>query len=364
MDIFKFRYFDENGLLTLGEPIHRIRRKTWTERYAEAGEFKFEAPLWTGLREALPIGTCVSHVDTYDVMIVENHEIYADENGVKTIVVTGRSLDVIFEGRQVNGGLTAITVDNLKRVITLAADFVHRQVVDLFQLTQVVPGENFLYFDYQTNVDDPTSESVSRQLRSGSIYERAQEFMAFEDLGLRVIRRNSFNLVGSPDNTVFLVHKGIDRTATVIFSEDTGNLINDTYLWSSKTDKNAALVESRYFTTSVLPTETGVDRKWLSVDASDLDQEYSDVPTGTTKDDILAQMVKRGEEALRINSGVNISQADVPDTAQYQFRRDYNIGDLVTIEGAYGEIETRRVTEFTEIEDENGSSGHPTLAVV
>jgi hypothetical protein len=47
----------------------------------------------------------------------------------------------------------------------------------------------------------------------------------------------------------------------------------------------------------------------------------------------------------------------------YQYRRDYNIGDLVSIDGNFGQTAVMRVIEYAEIEDENGNSGHPTLAL-
>jgi hypothetical protein len=74
-------------------------------------------------------------------------------------------------------------------------------------------------------------------------------------------------------------------------------------------------------------------------------------------------MSARGRAAIKGQSNITITQADVSNTTMYQYRRDYNIGDLVSIDGNFGQTAVMRVIEYAEIEDENGNSGHPTLAL-
>ena len=47
---------------------------------------------------------------------------------------------------------------------------------------------------------------------------------------------------------------------------------------------------------------------------------------------------------------------------RYTYRVDYNMGDVVAVEGNFGLRERRRVVEFVEIVDDTGSVGLPTFA--
>jgi len=76
----------------------------------------------------------------------------------------------------------------------------------------------------------------------------------------------------------------------------------------------------------------------------------------------LVAMQTRGRQALKSQKRIAITRTDISNMSEYQFRRDYNIGDLVTVDGNFGEIAVMRVIEFVEIEDEEGTSAHPTLA--
>lgn len=66
---------------------------------------------------------------------------------------------------------------------------------------------------------------------------------------------------------------------------------------------------------------------------------------------------------MKAQSKVTINSSDVSDNSNYRYRRDYNIGDLVTLDGNFGQKAVMRVSEYAEVEDENGESGHPTLSI-
>src|SRR5690606_26414123 len=123
---------------------------------------------------------------------------------------------------------------------------------------------------------------------------------------------------------------------------------------------NVALVQGRFVEEIVYTGATHYDRRVMLVDASDIDGNLSATPTGTTLTNIRAKMYIRGEEALANQNEINIASTDVAKVTQYEYRKDYDIGDIISIDGNYGEIEKRRVVEYVEIEDENGESGHPT----
>ena len=103
------------------------------------------------------------------------------------------------------------------------------------------------------------------------------------------------------------------------------------------------------------------DRRVMRVDANDLDGYYDARPADSNLTTVQNNMYIRGVQALENQTRVSISRADVANLSQYEFRKDYNLGDLVSLDGNFGQIAKMRVVEYVEIEDENGYSGHPTL---
>src|SRR4029077_17508342 len=97
MDLFKFISSTDPTVLTQGGMIQNPTSVMWAERYNVPGEFEIIAPLSSGLREFLPFGALISHTNTYEVMFVENQEIFEDSNEDPTIKITGRSLDAYLE---------------------------------------------------------------------------------------------------------------------------------------------------------------------------------------------------------------------------------------------------------------------------
>jgi hypothetical protein len=98
------------------------------------------------------------------------------------------------------------------------------------------------------------------------------------------------------------------------------------------------------------------------IDASDIDQGLGSPPVGAALTNVLAKMVQRAYVALANQVNVGMSNADITSAIRYQYRKDYDLGDLITIDGNFGTGSVMRVVEHVEIEDENGSSSHPTLA--
>jgi hypothetical protein len=134
-------------------------------------------------------------------------------------------------------------------------------------------------------------------------------------------------------------------------------------LFSAKKLKNSALIQGRYVQTFVDLGPTRYNRRTMIVDADDIDGHFDAAPTGTALALALVAMQTRGRQVLKSQKRVTITQADVSNMAQFQYRKDYNIGDMVTVEGNFGQTQAMRVIEFAEIEDENGRSAHPTLSV-
>jgi Siphovirus ReqiPepy6 Gp37-like protein len=225
------------------------------------------------------------------------------------------------------------------------------------------PNDNFTNIVATSSVSG-TGIYEARSMKRDDLHKALLEILAIEDLGVRIIRRSIHNFPsGNNINTQINVHKGVDKTSSVIFSWKAGEIGSADYLWSDKTDKNPAMVVGRSY--NVVVDTSGVtkyNRRSMLVDGSDIDDNF--VPsTEQALAALLDKMRVRGRAALLAQNRTTITRADLTDVSKYRYRTDFNVGDLITLDGNFGQIAFMRVTEYVEIQDETGESGHPTLAL-
>jgi hypothetical protein len=365
MDFFKFNYDTDQTILERGERINNIDRSTWIERYSDPGEFSFEAKVSTGLRDFLPVGTIISHVDTLEVMIVENHEISETQEEDPTITITGRTFVSFFENRIV--GVNQARASSTRTPYILAADVTWEQLVYLINDHIVDPYDSDDNLERVRAESDPDvhgvlEESVERNIEFGPVLGNILQILKIDDLGIKTIRPNLFG-VGSVSETIISIYSGVDRSKDVLFSWKSGDLEAAQYLFSNKNYYNSALVVGTYVVMMVDdPTYTKYDRRIMIVDGTDIDGYFGGLPTGVDLTNVEYGLTIRGYLAIVNQKNISIMQTDMSKTAKYQYRRDFNVGDLISLDGNFGQIAIFKVVEYAEIEDENGESGHPTLA--
>lgn len=362
MDFFRFNPHTSPSLLEDGEFINNIDSSMWVERYSAPGEFSFTGLVSSGLGDFLPAGTLISHIDTSEVMIVENQEIDETVDEDPNIIVTGRSFVSYLENR-ITGTIQARASTTLAPYV-LSADDIWDQIVLMINqaIKSGVAGTNDALDDViATTALGSGGTSVERTIDRGTVLERALELLSIEDMGIRTVRRG-FN-AGSPTNTEIQVFKGSDKTDKVVFSWQEGDLDSANYLLSLKGLKNSAMVIGQYVVVVVDAGPTKYDRRMMIVQATDIDGHLGAVPTGGDLTNVVNTMTTRGNQELAKQNAITISQTDISDNTKVRYRKDYGIGDLVTLDANFNQSLVMRVIEYAEIEDENGVSGHPTLAI-
>lgn len=345
--------------------INNTLSKLWIEKYRDAGEFEVTGYASSGIQEKLPRGSFVSHVDSTDIMIVENHEITDNRDSEPTIKISGRSFETFLENRIVGSDIVFPT-SGTPSDYTIPAWTTWAQAKSLISqhilAVNLVDGDNAIpYFEVIDTVSG-TGVEEQRVINSGELYSRVLDILAIDNLGIKVVRPGSGSIAVNPMNSVFVIHKGVDRSATVTLSYDSGDILSADYLWSNKKRKDCALVSGKWVQTLVDSTQIGTNRRMMLVDATYLDDKWDVAPTGLARVYILAFMQAKGKEALAKQNEVALVKADVAqNVTSAKFRKDYNVGDIIMVSGNYGEAAKMRVSEFVEIEDETGTSGHPTL---
>lgn len=369
MDIFKFHSPTSPMKLEQGEIINELKTKMWVERYRSEGEFKFVADVDTGMKEKLPIGSIISHVDTTEVMIVENHEIIDSKNKISEISITGRTFETFFENRIVGSNRTFPNPD-VSVDYQLAAGTTWNQTVTMIKdhilQDNLLDDDNALPFVTVLSEITEAGTGFARTVKRGNLHQRLIDHLSIDDIGIRAIRPGPWSPLGASDpNLVISIHAGVDRTNEIIFSHGTGEIESADYLWSNKKLKNAALIVGRWVETWVDTSATGYDRRVMMIDASDIDGMFTEFPTGADYTNVLNAMAQRGFDILSSQISTALANAEVSqDSVKAVYRTDYNVGDFVTVHGDYNEVSIMRVTEYVEIEDENGRSGYPTLTMI
>jgi hypothetical protein len=370
VDIFKFNTVTNSMLLERGEIVNGLKSKLWIERYDKAGEFTFVANASTGIRDILPIGTMISHLESYEVMIVENHEITDKSDEEAEIVITGRGFESYFENRIVgsnkafptNTGVqdyTLVSATTWEQTVTMLRDHIYASAL-------LDDNDSLPYIQILHDVSG-SGVATARSMKKGDLYSAMQELLAIDSLGIKVIRPGPWSplVSGGSTDIAAIIHKGVDRSNSIIFSYDTGEIESADYLWSNKKLKNTAVIIGRWVETIVTTGFANFARRVMLVEASDMDNSYSVAPTGTDLANVIAAMQQRGYAALAAQNEVSLTKAEVSkDNTKALYRTDFDVGDIIMVNGDYNESSTMRISEYVEVEDENGRSGYPTLTMV
>lgn len=368
MDIIRFDLTEDLTKLENAEVVNGIRSKLWIERHDKAGEFSFIGPIDSGLKEKLPIGSIVSHINTPTIMIVENHEISDVKGNITEIEVSGRGFETIFENRIV-GSNKALPSNTGIADFVLSKNFTWVQIVELISkhilASELVDATNAIpYVEVLHNVEG-LGVSEERTIPRTDLYSEVQKLINVDNLGIRVFRPGPLNPLGEESsNIAVLIHAGKDLSESVVFSYETGEIERADYFWSNRKTKNAALVSGKWVETLVSGEETQEDRRTMFVNADDIDGEFSVAPTGATLTNIVNLMEQRGLEALSNQNKVEIVKAEVSQDVNHSgYRKVFNVGDLITVSGKYNSSSKMKVTEYVEIDDEKGFKGYPTLSI-
>lgn len=141
-------------------------------------------------------------------------------------------------------------------------------------------------------------------------------------------------------------------------------------LASCKDTRNAAYVTTSHFEFMILDgkmetlEEPVFGLNIINIDCSVVDEGYDLGQAEMDKSNILnAAYGLAKTELTRNNTDEFIVEVDVnSDNPEYQYRRDFNLGDVVTIDSsAFFKAQNIRVVEYVETEDNGKYEGHPVL---
>ena len=164
---------------------------------------------------------------------------------------------------------------------------------------------------------------------------------------------------------VFRLYKGVDRSqpkgdSYVEFSKKYANILSTNYAYDSGTEKNFVLIggqgEGSERVYATIGNSSGENRLELWVDAKDISKTYQDesgVEQTYTDEEYQELLIERGRTKLAEYYAVESFTGEVDVSDSYEYKTDYDIGDIVAVKNSYGITAAARITEIDESEDNN-----------
>lgn len=195
--------------------------------------------------------------------------------------------------------------------------------------------------------------TVDKQVTGGSLWDEISEIAEVDKL--RIVLKPNVSVINTEhtqniDGWTLIIGAGEDRTrhrannavSTVMFSQSLSNIANTDYIVDRSKLRNTVYIageregtDRKWYNIDVNSDITfgerkGWNRKELWVDARDIQSEQDNKKLTDAEYEEL--MKQRADEKAKDNDLSEEYKATVTDTAkQYTYKKDYNIGDFVTV---------------------------------
>ena len=329
----------------------------WTDRYNSNGDFEISVPASEEYIRNFKVGSYLTCDSSEHAMIVEKVQIKTDADNGDTIIISGRSVESILDRRIIWGQHTFD--GDVEEVIFKMLDIC---------LGQLASPERRI-----ENIEHiPSNDSHIRTLRinlqctGDNLYDVITKITKTFSIGFKmVIKDRKF---------IFSLYNGKDYSEAqlinpyVIFSPHFDNMLNSNFMEDISPLKTSALIggegeghERKYMELS--SDVSGVDRREMFVDARDVSSRI-DNDHNMSLEEYNKLLTQRGLERLTARKvGMNF-EGKIESSQLFVYGKDYNIGDIVQIENAYGCVAASRITEAVISYNSDGFSIYPTLQTI
>lgn len=324
----------------------------WIKRYQEAGEFELYVRATPELLELFSSGEIMLTKDGDNGgMLVETVKLTTSFEEGDYLTISGRSLESILGRRIIASQM------NLKMTAELA---MRQIVISIF----IGGGPARAIPNFGLAVVKNYTEKIDRQFTGKNVLETLSDIAHEAGYGFRLVRSGNY--------LIFDIFKPVDRSTRqaerpfVIFSPSFENLGNSEYERNAAEKSNAIYVagqgqgSERVIVSTATTEAIGLLRREKWVDARNTS---STTEEGTMTDaEYRAKLRAQGNEELSLSDVVTTFSGEIISTNGYVYGKDYELGDIVSVENEYGIKGIAHVAEMTEVEDETGYRMYPTLS--
>ena len=399
----------------LDKNFHKIHALTqyeslmWVDKYDEPGSIEIYAPPVKEIIEAAKIGNYIQSSRSEHLMIIEKLVTTYNNSDGQRLVISGRSLESILDrrvifmdlymrNRNLDDPSDTYGADNLEDAVRQVIDvtFMHPDDPD-----RVVPNLRFEYSNTPTPLIDSKGryilDSNGQYILGDYIGDDAIDIILLEDMEFNkgdnvlaivetIVKSKHLGFKITLDETtnefVFKLINGKDRTSNQIvnslveFSPTFNNLKDTTFtVDGGENYKNYIYTEGEVYkgnAPKIIETgdATGLERREYYTESSSAHEtETSNVThEGIYKEkkklseeeyeEVLKKEGDNSFEALNIQTSM---ESEVEPRLQFEYGRDFFIGDIVQIKDASGNTAKSRVKEFIISHSSSGYEEYPTF---
>lgn len=343
--------------------VQNAESLVWKKCYCDPGSFEIYTIASAANVDLLQIGRYVTRLDDDMVGIIEKISIQKDDDGRDMLLASGRCAKSLF-ARRIIQPQQVFTGTVWNRMYWM----IYRNAAEPTAEYRKIPGISI------ADVDPGIKGASDQTQHTGTnLMDAVIELLAANDLGWKVTTD------GTGEFTVSLI-AGKDRSVEqtdnepVLFSDDLDNLASSDYEKDMTSYANVAHIAGEgegsarvWAGIDITGGQTGIsglDRYELFVDARDLQKTSTDSSgkeTTMTDAAYMEALKARGLEKLKDTQYTESFEGEA-DWGTYQYRVDYDVGDIVTIRNQFGISANIRIVAVEEIEDEDGYTVTPILA--
>ena len=325
--------------------LDNFKSLIWTKRYYTYGDFELYVPASEDLSAALNSCPYIMRDDDESVMVIENVQISTDVENGDYYTITGRSLESVLTRRIVWAQTNLNVNDPAQAIYQLLAENVTEPEIEARTIVEFLVDETF-----------EGSGTLKMQITGTELAATITDICKTFGLGWKVTRGDSGEMVFA------LYQRG---EVLVSFSPEFDNLISSQYYQNTESFKTVAVVagegegtDRRRNVVNADSSATGLDRREVYVDARDISSNNGEIGD----DEYMALLATRGEQKLLDeHSATHGFEGEVEPDSTYVYKRDYDLGNIVTVSNGYGVTAKPRIIEIIECWDDTGYRVIPTF---
>lgn len=306
----------------------------WTKKFYDVGGVVFKIPasdytVDLFLRKA----KYVTRDDDDMVCIVTKLTLAQSiDSGVDELTITCLSLNTLLSQRQVWEQIN----------LNYTADICMRFLVQLnFIQTTEERKIDFIKLGALTNFGPEILKQVTEE---SNVLVAVQEIALAYGIGFKFVMDENKDFI-------FTLYQGTDRSINQIevdpieFSPTMHNLNSFTFELDKSEEKNVAIVcgegEGINRKKAIVGTSTGIDRKELFVDGSSASSNDGAIT------DYITMLTETGKDILSEHANTQYFNFEV-DANSYTYKKDFELGDKITIQADYGLSVDAKIVEVIE----------------
>lgn len=324
--------------------LDNFKSLIWTKRYYTYGDFELYVPASEDLSAALSSCPYIMRDDDESIMIIENVQISTDVENGDYYTITGRSLESVLTRRIVWAQTTLNVNDPAQAIYQLLVENVTEPEIEARMIPNFVVDGTF-----------EGSGTLKMQITGTELAATITDICKTFGLGWKVTKDDN--------DMVFALYQRDE--VSVSFSPEFDNLISSQYYQNTEGFKTVAVVagegegaDRRRNVVNADSSATGLDRREVYVDARDISSNNGEIGD----DEYMALLATRGEQKLLDeHSATHGFEGEVEPVSTYVYKRDYDLGNIVTVSNGYGVTAKPRIIEIIECWDDTGYRVIPTF---